>query len=386
MPTAVKRLLLVVVLGALVIGATGCDLSPPAASVNGAAISQSTLDGELNSLIKDEGALCATQLQSGLSTSPVGVGTEDDGLTPNAVTPAFADSLLESLILQKLEEQTLVAHGVTVTPDEVAAATADYESQLQAQLSQAQSNSTTPNGCTLSTSSSVAGQLNRAFLQRQGASLADQEMFEVEVGHVDLGLAALRAYYTAHRAEVTQECLNLLVSDTQAGAQRLHDQIAGGASFATASSSADVDKQVSPTGGQLPCEYPSQFSQLGTTLGATVNALSAGQLAQPLAWQATSSTGASTTYYLVVQMRQHQLVPFATLRSSIREAILEAHSTIVRTTLARLLGRAHISVDARYGSWSPKSGVTVPTPPAPAFVLNTQANVPVTPGLSIGGL
>jgi hypothetical protein len=84
-------------------------------------------------------------------------------------------------------------------------------------------------------------------------------------------------------------------------------------------------------------------------------------------------------------MRAHQLVPFATLRTSIREAVLEAHSAVVRTALNDLVDRAHISVDSRYGTWSAKRGVTVPTPPAPAFVLNAKANVPATSALTIGG-
>ncbi|HUD18752.1 MAG TPA: hypothetical protein VMQ59_15920, partial [Acidimicrobiales bacterium] len=100
-----KRLLLVAVLGALVVGATGCDLSPPAASVNGATISQTALNAELSSVINHANAQCATQLASGLTTSPAGVATQDDGTTSNSVTPSFADNILQSLVLQKLEEQ-----------------------------------------------------------------------------------------------------------------------------------------------------------------------------------------------------------------------------------------------------------------------------------------
>jgi len=387
MPTAVKRLLLVVVVGALVVGATGCDLSPPAATVNGTSISQSTLNAALAGLLTDTKAQCATQLQSGLSVSPVGVGTEDDGTTANAVATSIAADVLQTLVFERLEALTLARHGVTVTRAEVAAATTDYESQLQGQLNQAQTNGATPTGCTLSAATAMSAQLSAGFLQRQGASLAEQEMLEVVVGHVDLSLAALERYYQAHLAQVTQVCLNLIVSDTQAGAQRLHDQIAAGATFPTASASADADKQVSPSGGEVACVYPSVVTrQFGTTLGASIDALKTGQLAEPLTFQQQSSTGAVTTYYLVFQMRQHQLVPFATLRSSIREAILAASATVIRPTLVGLVSKAHISVDPRYGTWSATRGVTVPVPPAPAFVLNAQANVPVKPLLSLPGL
>ncbi len=380
MPTAVKRLLLVAVLGALVVGATGCDLSPPAATVNGVAISQSTLNAELSDEITSSGAQCAALLEAGSTTSPIGVGTQGDGTSPNAVTPSFADNALETLVLEQLETQALAQRGVTVTRSDLAAATTDYESQLSSQFQQAQSESTAPSGCTLSTSTPLSDQLPRAFLQRQGTSLADQELFEVAVGHLNLSQGALESYYRSHLSQVTQECLNVVVADSLAAAQTLHDQIASGTSFAKASTSVGADQQVGPPGGELECEYPSTGSeQFGSSLGATIDALSSGQLLEPEPLPSQSSTGVTTTYYVVVQMRQHQLVPFATLRSSIRQAILTAHVAVVGKALNRLVVRAHVTVDPRYGTWSPTHGVTVPTPPPPAFVLNTKANLTPAP-------
>jgi hypothetical protein len=381
MPTVVKRLLLVAVLGALVVGATGCDVSPPAATVNGATISQSTLNAQLSSVIDHANAQCATDLETGLSASPLGVATEDDGTTPNSVTPTFADGILQILVLRTLEEQDLARHGVTVTPAEVASARVDYESQLSQQLGQAQSDSTTPTGCTLSTSKSIAGQLPPDFLQGESQALADEEQFEVVAGHVDLSTAGLEAYYRAQRAQLTQACLDVLVSDTLAKAQSVHDAIAGGASFAAEYSSADVDQQASPNGGELACEYPQVVtSQFGSSEGPAVNALSTGQLTEPLSLSGENSAGAAVTVYVVAEMRAHQLLPFPTLRSSIRQAVLLAHDAVVKTALDRLVLSADISVDPRYGQWSAKHGVTVPTPPAPAFVLNASANVPPPTG------
>jgi hypothetical protein len=387
MPTAVKRLLLVAVLGALVVGATGCDLSPPAATVDGVTISQSTLNGVLSSEIGDAGAQCAAQIQSGQTGSAIGIGTEGDGTTPNAVSSPFAAHELETLVLEQLEVQTLKRHGLVVTGSDVAAAKADYESQLQTQLQQAQSQSATPTGCPLNSANPVAKQLPGAFIQSRATSLADQEMFEVAVGHVDVSPAGLRSYYNSHLADVTQWCLNVVVADTPSTAQTLHDQIAAGTSFPTAATAAGADQQVEPPGGQLPCEFPSQVvRQVGTTLAATLGALAAGQLSEPIPLPTQSATGASTTYYMVVQMRQRRRVPLATVRNQIRQVILGQHASVVAATLNRLVARAHISVDGRYGSWNPKHGVTVPTPPPAAFVANAGANVPVKPLLSLPGL
>jgi predicted solute-binding protein len=197
----------------------------------------------------------------------------------------------------------------------------------------------------------------------------------------------LEAYYASHQAEVTQDCLNVVVADTEANAQTLHDEIAAGTSFTTAAGSAAADQQVSPTGGELQCEYPATVSgQFGSTVGPTVLALKTGQLSAPLTLETTSSAGTATALYAVVQMRARQLVPFATLRSSIRQAILTANVAVVSKALNRLVGEARVSVDPRYGTWSAKGGVTVPTPPVPAFVLNAPANLRPKPLLSAGGL
>jgi hypothetical protein len=387
MPTAVKRLLPVVVLGALVLGATGCDLSPPAATVNGVAISQSLLNSVLSTEINNSEAQCAALLEAGSTTSPIGVGSQSDG-TSNAVTPSFADNALETLVLEQLETQTLARRGVTITHTDLTAATADYEGQLAGQLQQAQSDGDAPSGCTLSATKVISSQVPGTFLARQATSLADQEVFEVTVGHVNVSQSALESYYRSHLSQVTQACLNVVVAETQTAGQALHDQIATGTSFATASTSSDADQDVGlPAGGQLPCEYPSQVTgQFGSANAAVVNALTAGQLSEPLALTTESTTGATTTLYAVVQMRQHQLVPFATLRSSIREAILSAHVSLVGAALNRLVAEAHVSVDPRYGGWSSKHGITVPTPPAPEFVLNSTVNAPAKPLLNLGGI
>ncbi|HXQ58909.1 MAG TPA: hypothetical protein VN799_02390 [Acidimicrobiales bacterium] len=378
-----RRLLLVAVLGAVVVGATSCDVSPPAATVDGVTISQSMLNGVLSTEINDPHAQCAAQILAGQTKSPVGIGTEGDGTTANAVSPAFADAQLFSMVLQEIETQALARRGVAVTAADVAAARIDYPGQLQQQQSQTGS----PSGCSLNTATPLAKQLPAGFLQKQAEILAAQEQFEVAVGHVNVSPSALTSYYDSHRSLVTQECLNIILADSQAAAQTLHDEIAAGTSFPAAAKAAGADQQATPPNGELQCGYPTGLnSQLGATLGATVDALQAGQLSEPLTWQTTNpQTGAPTTFYLVVQMRQHYLVPFATLRDQIRQAILAQNSATVGVLLHQAVARAQVTVDPRYGSWDPAHGITAPTPPPPAFVPNAKANVPA-PLLNLGGL
>ncbi len=379
-----KRLVLVVVLGA-VVAASGCNVSPTptAATVNGVNITQSQLNTQLalattsadgsaptptNQLVQ-----CALDIQSDGSLPTVtGVGTD-------TVTAQFADTTLESLVLFALEKQALARRHVIVSAQDVAAAKGDFESQLE------QSEQQDGSPCTREGAQLTDG-LPASFLQEQAQSLAYQEKLEEVVGHVNVGPAALMTYYNSHTAGLTQVCINLIVADTASAAQSIHDQIAGGASFATASQGSEVDPET-PTGGEVPCIYPAEISdQFGTDLAGTIDALAAGQLAGPLTWVSESSSGTPTTLYLVVQMRQHQLVPYAEVSSAIRQVLLAADTSVVGAALNRMADKASISVDPRYGTWSSAQGVRVPTPPPPAFVLNRKVNQATQSTSALGGL
>ncbi len=377
-----KRLVLVVVLGAVVV-ASGCNASPTAATVNGVSISQSQLNTQLALATAsangsaptpaNQSVQCALDIQSDGSLPTVtGVGTD-------TVTAQFADTTLESLVLFSLEKQALARRHVSVSAADVSAARGDFESQLE------QSEGQDGSPCSREGAQLTNG-LPAAFLKEQAQTLAYQEKLEEIVGHVNVGPAALMAYYHSHAAGLTQVCLNLIVADTATAAQTIHDQIAGGASFQTASQDSEVDPET-PTGGQVPCVYPAEVSnEFGTDLAGTIDALSSGQLAAPLTWMSQSSSGPPMTLYLVVKMRQHQLVPYADVSSAIREVLLAADTSTVGAALNRMADRASISIDPRYGTWSQAQGVRVPTPPPPAFVLNRTVNQAASSTSALGGL
>ena len=69
--------------------------------------------------------------------------------------------------------------------------------------------------------------------------------------------------------------------------------------------------------------------------------------------QGTSQTGAPATYYLVAQMRQHQLVPLdPSLASQLRLVLLQQANAAATIGFKALLARASVWIDPRYGSWS----------------------------------
>jgi hypothetical protein len=370
----VKRLLSLVVLSAVVI-ASGCESSPSAATVNGSTITQNQLNTELAQAAapekgeaptpENQPVQCALDLQSN-GSFPAVTGAGDD-----TVTAQFAGSTLESLVLLTLEKNALARRHVAVTTADIAAAKNDYESQLE----ESESEGSGP-PCGLQ-GTQLTNKLPSAFLDQEATSLAYQEKMEEVVVHVGVSPSDLMAYYRTHTANLTQVCLNLILADTAAAGQAVESQIAGGATFAAASQTAGVDSE-SPTGGAVSCLYPDVIAnQFGDTLAGTIDALANGQMAPaPLAWQTQSQSGSTTTLYLVVQMRAHQLVPFAEVSSSIRQVLLAAGTSQVGTALNAMVTRAHIWIDPQYGGWSAEQGVTVPTSPEPAFLLNRTADQP----------
>jgi DNA-binding transcriptional regulator YdaS (Cro superfamily) len=368
----VKRLLALVVLGALGAGAAGCDLGPTAATVNGLTISQSDVQNQLSVIAASSPAQCALSIEETQSggTLPAVAGTGDA-----TVSTQFAAFELNGFVEQSLEQWALGRHHAEVTPSDVATARQDYASQLEAAAAQGGS----PCGLT---GASLVGALPKKFLDRQALSLAYQEKLEEVVGHVDVSPGALRAYYKTHLRDVTQLCLNLIIATDQASAQAIHDKIAAGASFATAAQGSGVNSN-SPAGGQGPCVYPSDVvAQLGPSAATSVEALADGQLAPPQGIPVQGSTGTSTVW-VVIGVRQHHLVSFADAESGLRQGLLGMGGAKLTAALTDVVRRAAVDLNPRYGTWNPRHGVSPPASPKPAFLLNPA--VGQTSGQSILG-
>ncbi len=354
-----KRLLALVVVGALCAGAAGCDVTPTAATVNGITISQSDLQNQLSVVAGNTVAQCALSIEESQSggTLPAVAGSGDD-----TVSTQFAAFELNGLVEQALEQGALAQRHVVVSASDVAAARQDYESQLEAAAAQ------TGSPCNLTGTSLVAG-LPKAFVDQQATSLAYQEKLEEVLGHVDVSPGALRAYYNSHHSDVTQLCLNLIIATDQASAQSIHDKIAAGASFAAAAQGPGVDAN-SPAGGQGPCVYPSDIAaQLGPAAAAVVEGLGNGQLAPPQGIPVQSSTGTATVW-IVIGVAQHHLVSFADSESGLRQGLLGMGGAKLTAALTRVVRGSRVDLDPRYGTWSAVHGVSPPTAPKPAFVLN----------------
>ncbi len=370
-----KRLLVFVVAGSAVRGAAGCDLSPDAATVNGTTISQSELQDQLAAISGSSVARCALSIEDAQSggTLPTMKGTGQA-----TVTTRFAAFSLNGLVAQTLEQGALAQRHVPVTAADVAAARKDYLAQLEVASTQVAS------PCNL-TGTALVNRLPKSFVDSQAVALAAQEKLEEVVGHVDVSPGAVRAYYNSHLSEVTQLCLNFIIATSQATAQTIHDAIAAGTTFAAASKGPGADAN-SPPNGAGPCVFPNDVAaQLGSATATVVEGLADGQLAPPQAVSVPNQiTGVNQTIWIVISVRAHQVVPFALTESGLRQEILAKGGPSFSAALGRVVRNARVELDPRYGTWSPTHGVAAPTPPKPAFVLNTSDSGP-TSGSSILG-
>ena len=306
-------------------------------------------------------------------TLPAVTGSGD-----STVTTTFTAFILDRLIQQLLEQRALVARHASVSAADVAAARQDYEAQLVSAESQVGS------PCNL-TGAQIVAQLPSSFLDDQARLVADQETLESVAGHVDVSTAALRAYYASHITQVTELCVDLIVANDQASAQAIHDQIAAGASFATAAQSPGANAET-PTQGQGPCLEPASLAQeLGQANAQAVESLADGQVAAPEdVAVADPTTGAPTMAWIVFGVRQHELIPFDDAESGLRQQLLAAAGPRLTTALNAVARGASVDLDPRYGTWSLSHGVSVPTAPAAAFVLNPAAGQS-TAGASASG-
>ena len=183
----------------------------------------------------------------------------------------------------------------------------------------------------------------------------------------------MRAYYNAHQSDGRRElCLNLIIATSQAAAQTIHDQIAAGATFATASQGSGVDTD-SPAGGRGPVSIPpTSSSQLGQTAATAVEGLADGQIAAPQGVTVPDqSTGQTDTVWIVVGVRQHQLVSFAQTESGLRQEMLAAGGASLTACWDVWCATPVSSSTPATGHGAATAASPPPRRPTAAFVLNS---------------
>jgi PPIC-type PPIASE domain len=363
----VRRLFSLVALALAAVTAAACDLSPPAATVAGGNVSRSQLDDQLSEISQSPYAQCALVLQG------VNLPTQLTGAGEATVPSSLASYVLSTMVLERLVEAELARQRHPVTSADLGAARNDLAMELTA-------GSSSPSPCPGQIDGqALVSHLPAGFRDDQIAFLAAQERLAATLGHVDLSDAALRAYYDAHQSQFQELCLSDIAVQSQAQAQSIHDAIASGSSsFATEAQQNSIDTQTAADGGQIPCVPSSQI--VNGVILAAVAGLSPGQLSAPV-FEPGSGPGGSGVWF-VLQLNGRPDIPFSQAAPQIRQQLLSAQNSKVSAAFARLAQQSKVTVDPRYGSWSPKAGIRPPTPPPAADLLSRTADQPAASATS----
>jgi hypothetical protein len=349
---------------------SACDVSPPAATVNGTTITQSQLNAQLSDFVNatyGRYVQCTLELQGTLPSSVNGVAT-------NTVSTQLAAFELSTTILQELISQDLARRHVTVSGSELTAARQD----LEAQLDSAESSGATTS-CNL-TGPQLIGKLPNGFSSVEVSYLADEEQLAVTLGHVSLDPTSIRHYYLTHSSEFAQVCLSVIGVSSQSEAQSILSSInSGSTTFSQAAKQDSLLTDSAQNGGAYPCMLTSTLE--GSSLLGPIEALSPGQLSQPLS--ETSSEG--QTLWLLVRMNGKPAEALRQARTQIREDLISAQNSKVTAELRRITATGDVWVDPRYGTWTKLRGVLPPTPPPTKYVLSPSAALPTTISSALGG-
>jgi foldase protein PrsA len=339
----VKRLLLLLLVGALGLLVAGCDaITPYAAKVNKGTIGQRALESELEAILDNR-----TYLDS-LQQGQVRV----QGSAQNAFDSTFVARILTRQIFLELVHQEVKRRKIELTPAELTQAEADVAATFQ----DPKILEGFPKGY-------------RALLARRTAEVT---ALQAALAKVDLSEATVKKFYDEHQADFRETCVEHILFDNKPAADAARAKIAAGQDFATIAKTESKDTGSGAQGGSLGCVAPGNFVPEFET---AMNALKPGELSQPI----ESQFG-----FHLIRVKSRQVLPLKDATDQIRQQLLGSGQNEFNAFLGETLDTAKIEVNPRYGKFvkaGQQPGVVPPDAPGPA-----QRNVPTTlPGGEIGG-
>lgn len=377
---AVKRIPAALVAVAAVLGTgiatSACNVAPVAATVNGATISVSSLNTELDSLNQSSAGQCLLSLKFPESLSLTAQGAGGSG----TYQTSFASTILGSSVYNLLATQYAAAHGITLSSADLTAAKSNYEATLdgaiKSQVQQSSSLGGTPT-CVDPAGNTLTGKEVLAGLPAgvQSTEVSNQAIEELLLTRgADLSAAAILNYYAANTSAFTLDCVGVIVVADQATADTVYNKLKAGADFATLAKSASTDTTTASSGGQLGCNFPE--SQVLTAL--QVSSITVGSPVTPE--QTQSGT------WEVFQVTSRTVLPVTEVTSEVQQALLQttANRNRVSNEVLAFAKTSSVQVNPQYGTWT-KAQIVPPASPAPRYLLPTYASTTTTPVIASSG-
>jgi foldase protein PrsA len=321
-------LVALVALGALL--AAGCDtVRPVALEVDGQETSQSSLDRELRAIADNE-----VLAEQGVSAS--------DGTLGSNITAFWATLLVEQEVIDRVVRR----RGIEVTDADREDGLADIDAQF---------------------GEGVFAAFPGWFRDRIGARFARRHALLRDVGDVAAGPTdeEVRGAYDQQLSEIKAQCpsgkfvAHILVA-TEDEANLLRAQLFGGADFAELARTESQDPGSAEVGGELFCFDAAQFVPEFST---AADALPLGEVSAPV-----------QTEFGFHLIRTSDTIPFESVEERVRESLEPQTSS--SPALDRLIAKANVSVDPRYGTWKVQEGEGMVVPPESASSTTSPAPTP----------
>jgi hypothetical protein len=356
-----KRLLVLLVAVAAVVMLAAFRIPSEAATVNGAAISEATLNADLTAIGKSAGYQCVLNAQiavqtNGQSSTLIVYGVGSSQANPQSFAMGFTDGWLQELIRNELVAQLAAARRVAVGPADLASARADLTASLTTTLGQVAGSRYQCAG----TAGQILGSMPSSFVDQMVRTQATFESLDAHAAGYPLTAAGLSAYYALHRRSFDTVCVRGLGAATSAQATTYRDRLAFGTPFAQVAASANQP----PTVTCIPPSSSSYQHAVSLLAGVAVGGV--------------SQVFADQSEYAVIQLVSRRPSTFAQASSAVHDAVLASGSQRLGATLTRVASTAAVTVDPRYGRWLPSPALTIKPPQSPPLgsLLAPAANLP----------
>jgi hypothetical protein len=356
--------------------ASACDVTPPAATANGATISTGSLNTQLQALENTSAGGCLLQLENSQLTPTDAQG--EGG--PGTYSTAFAGFVLGNRVGDLLASQFAASKGITITAAELTSSKSDLQSTLDGEIGQsvqaAEQSGVVPACADITTGSAISGvQLLRGL----PASFAAEQVHNQAVDEkllargADLSNTAVTNYYNANQPLFTATCVSRIVTQTETDATAAMAKLQGGASFADVAKSNSIDAQTAANGGALGCNFTE--SQVEQDLD--VQSLTVGQPTAPV------SDGSE---WVIYEVTSQTLVPLAQSEGVVRQELLQSQSNVSRVSreIVAFAHRSDVSVDPQYGTWKDQA-VVAPVGPPSRYLLAAVPGQPTGPSPALKG-
>ncbi|MBA3281923.1 MAG: peptidyl-prolyl cis-trans isomerase [Acidimicrobiia bacterium] len=270
-----------------------------------------------------------------------------DGTGADSMSTSGAAQVLTGLIQDQIYRDALRSAGGKVTKEQRAAARSEIEQQI---TSLGVDVKDVPD---VIVDQAVEQAAIRAAIQatapddvKNQPPLSDDEYTE-----------QLRGLYDAQVGDLTQLCVNVIVTDDEASGQAARQAVEAGQSFADVAAEASREAPEAAVDGAGGCVA---VADVAGVLGEDATTAEAGDLLGP-------GQGADGSFILV-EVDRVQVPTFEEVRPQIEQAnpntsaedASAALDKFVDDTFAKAATRADVTVDPRYGTWEPKTRQVVP--------------------------